>query len=304
MATKLKGKTPAEVQPGHSKILISGPPGSGKSWFATSFPNPYYIDTEGGAERKHYAARIRKAGGAYLGPEDGACDFETIISEIKTLSTEKHEYRTLIIDSITKVFQATVARKSEELGDKDAFGASKKPAIAAMRRILGWLPKLRMNVVFIAHEVAKWEGEGRDRKQVGMIPDVWEKVPYELDLTLRVQSHSRGLRTATVEKSRLLGFPEFERFELQNASGDCGYENFATRYGKDYIEAPSQPVILATPEQVAEIERILSFVKVDADEIEKKLAKYQAESWAELTKDQAALAVKWLESLIPAKAGA
>lgn len=287
MASKLKAKAPEEVKPGHAKICVYGKEGSGKSWFALSFPSAFVIDTEGGSQLAHYMQRLKKSGGVYLGPDDGACDFDVIIDQIKALATEKHSYKTLIIDSITKVYQARIARAAEELGDKDAFGASKKPAIAKMRQILAWIGKLDMNVIFVAHEVAVWGGEGKDRKQIGVGPDVWDKVPYELDLTLHVEKHSLGFRTATVDKSRLVGFPEFERFELQKGGHDTGYQNFADRYGKDYIEAPAVPVVPATPEQVAEINRILGIVKIEQETLDKWLTKANAETWADLTTAQA-----------------
>jgi adenosyl cobinamide kinase/adenosyl cobinamide phosphate guanylyltransferase len=114
------------------------------------------MDTEGGADLKHYQARLKEAGGAYMGPSDGTLDFQTVLSEIQTLATEKHPYKTLIIDSITKLYQTSISSEAEKLGDKDAFGASKKPAIAYMRRLVAWIDKLDMNVVLIAHEASEW----------------------------------------------------------------------------------------------------------------------------------------------------
>lgn len=294
--SRLKAKPPEDVKPGHSKMLLYGQPGCGKSWFALSFPRPYYIDTEGGAQLGHYMDRLKRAGGAYLGPDEGSCDFDTILAEMRTLSTEKHGFKTLIIDSLTKVYQTTIARRAEELADKDAFGASKKPAIAKMRQTLAWLPKLDMNVVFIAHEVAVWGGEGKDRKQVGVGPDIWEKVPYELDLTLRIEKVAKGSRSAVVDKSRLTGFPEFERLELQKAGADVGYENFATRYGKDFLERDAAPVVLASPAQVEEINRVLGIIKVEPEEVEKWLAKAGADRWEDVTTEQADKTIKFLQS--------
>lgn len=298
MATRLKAKPPEEVKPGHAKLVLFGKEGCGKTWFALQFPRAYMIDSEGGAKLQHYTARLKASGGSYMGPEDGACDLDLILAEIKTLATEQHTYQTLVIDSITKAYQTAIANEAVRLGDKDAFGASKKPAIGKMRQIIAWVSKLDMNVVFVAHEIALWGGEGKDRKQVGVGPDAWEKLSYELDLTLHVEKHSRGFRTATVEKSRLQGFPEFERFDLQKNGTDVGYENFAARYGKDFIEAAPEPVVLASAEQVAEIERLLSVVKIDQDTIEKWQTKANAETWAEFKADQAEGVLKFLNSKI------
>jgi hypothetical protein len=61
MATsKLKAKAPTEVKPGKTKALVFGKSGVGKTWFTLTFPAPYYIDTEGGADLRHYRERLQK----------------------------------------------------------------------------------------------------------------------------------------------------------------------------------------------------------------------------------------------------
>jgi hypothetical protein len=58
MASKLKAKAPEIVVPGKTKILVFGASGVGKTWFSLGFPNPFFIDTEGGADLKHYQERL------------------------------------------------------------------------------------------------------------------------------------------------------------------------------------------------------------------------------------------------------
>lgn len=279
--SKLKGKSPELSSPGKTKGMIYSGSGVGKTWFVTSFPKPYYLDIEGGAKLRHYKQRIKDAGGAYLGPEDGTLDFTFIIEQMQALATEKHPYKTLIVDSITKLYQTTIANEAEKLGEKDAFGASKKPAIALMRRLVNWTMRLDMNIWFVAHEATEWgiNPKNGQREEIGKIADVWDKLIYELDITL--QAVRRGpQRLAIVRKSRLTGFPDHETFPLE-------YSDFAERYGKDFIEAEAKPLELATPEQVAEIERLVSLVKIDPATIDKWKAKAGAETFAEFNTDQA-----------------
>ena len=120
------------------------------------------------------------------------------------------------------------------------------------------------------------------------MPDVWDKLPYELDLVLQVQKRGNS-RIAIVKKSRLVGFPDMDTFPLE-------YAEFAARYGKDFIEAEVKPIVLATPEQVAEIKRILELVRIDGATVEKLLSKANAESWEELETDQAAATINWLNN--------
>jgi hypothetical protein len=292
MPTKLKAKDPELTQPGKTKALIYGASGVGKTWWALSFPTPYYMDTEGGADLKHYQQRLKDAGGAYMGPGDGTLDFDTVRDQMEALATEKHGYKTLIIDSITKLYQTCIANEAERLGDKDAFGASKKPAIQNMRRLVTWAMRLDMNILFVAHEITEWGTSDKtgQRQEIGKIPDVWDKLIYELDIT--IQAIKRGpSRIALVKKSRLTGFPDGDSFPLE-------YKEFATRYGKDFIESASQPIQLASPEQVAEITRLVSVVKVDDAEVQKILVKAGAESFHELSSDNAEKTITWLKKKI------
>lgn len=288
--SKLKGRTPTEIVPGKTKGLIFGASGVGKTWFTLSFPKPYYFDTEGGADLKHYQERLKAAGGLYLGPTDGTLDFAFLIEQMQALATEKHDYKTLIIDSITKLYQSTIANEAERLGEKDAFGASKKPAIANMRRLVNWATKLDMNIWFVAHEITEWGLVNGQRQEVGKVPDVWDKLIYELHLTLLAQKRGTA-RVAIVKKSRLAGFPDGESFDLD-------YANFAERYGKDYIEAESKNIVLASTEQVKMINQLLDVVKVTAEETEKILRKASAEQWEELSDEQAAATIAWLKKKI------
>jgi hypothetical protein len=156
--TKLLAKAPKAAEPSKPKILIYGASGVGKTWTSLDFPNCYYIDTEDGANLTHYTDKLEKSGGVYMGQADGSLDFQTVIDQVKALATEDHEYKTLIIDSITKLYNTVIANEAERLGDKDAFGASKKPAIGLMRQLVNWLYRLDMNVILL---LTKSELEGR-----------------------------------------------------------------------------------------------------------------------------------------------
>lgn len=289
--SKLKAKDPITAEPSKPKMLISGAPGVGKTWFSLEFPNVYLIDTEGGANLKHYTERLKKSGGVYMGQAEGSLDPDTIIEQFTALATEKHGYKTVVLDSITKLFNTMIAKEQERLGDKDAFGASKKPAIAFMRRLVTWADRLDMNVLFVAHETPEWgvDASGQ-RTQIGVKADTWEKLAYELHLWLHVIKRGPA-RTAVVRKSRLTGFPDGEQFPLE-------YAGFAERYGKDIIDSAAKPVVVATDEQVSEITNLLANVKVDDDLVGKWFTKAGVESWQEMTGDQITGCISFLRKKI------
>ena len=289
--SKLKAKDPLTVEPTKPKFVIYSASGVGKTWFGLSFPSVYYLDTEGGASRAHYMERLSKSGGQYLGVEEGSLDFEVVIDQIKALSTEKHKFKTVVIDSISKLFNNAVASEAERLGDKNAFGADKKPAIAYMRRLVAALGRLDMNVILIAHEKAEWGMDAKgDRVELGKVADCWDKLIYELDLALHCQKRGAS-RAAVVKKSRLVGFPEGQSFPLE-------FADFADRYGKDIIEKSAQQIKLATPEQVSEINRLVDLLKIDTATVEKWLEKANAETVAEFNETQASKIIESLKSKI------
>jgi hypothetical protein len=287
--SKLVAVAPKAAEPSRPKMLIYGKEGIGKSYFAAQFPRPYFIDTEGGANRAQYTALLDAAGGAYMGPAQGSCDFETVIEQVMALAQERHPYKTLVVDSITRLFNTAIANEAERLGDKDAFGASKKPATQFMRRLINWLMRIDCSVILTAHQVDVWGLNDKGQREViGVGPDVWPKLPYELDLTINVLKVGPR-RIGKIGKSRLVDFPETNTF-------DFTYEVFAGMYGEEIIDAESKPLDLATDEQVAEIKRLLDLVKLPDGQAEKWLAAASAELWSEVEADKAVKVIAALKA--------
>ncbi len=279
MASKLKAVDPKETEPSKPKILIYGKPGVGKTWFSLDFPGVYYIDTEGGADLKHYTDKLKKSGGMYFGPDQGSLDFQTVIEQMQALATEKHAFKTVVLDSISKLFSLEIAKEAERLGDKNAFGADKKAAIAYMRKLISWLTRLDMNVILIAHEKPLWGVDSKgERSEIGVTFDAWDKLEYELHLCLNAFKVGKDHK-ARVTKTRLTGFPAAEVFALS-------YSDFATRYGKDVVEGGVKQIILATPEQLSALKSLFDVVKLPENYEELCFKKANVESWADMESDR------------------
>jgi hypothetical protein len=288
MAKALKGHDPKNIQPSKPKVLIYGAAGCGKTWTSLDFPSVYYIDTEGGADLPQYAAKLKTSKAAYMGPDDGANDFRTVIEEVQTLATTDHPYKTLVIDSFSKLFNNQLSQTAEQLEKEkkeDAFGLSKKPAIALTRRLIAWLDKLDMNVVLICHEKAQW-GDG---KQIGITFDGYEKLMYELHLCLHISKQGNS-RKAKVVKSRLEAFPDAEIF-------DWSYASFADRYGRSVMETAAKKLEMATPEQVKAYASLLDAVKVEPETLEKWAS--ACDNVAELDSVALQKRIDWLRSKLP-----
>ncbi len=288
-ARKLRGTDPKAAKATRPRILLYGRPGVGKTWASIEFPSVYYIDTEGGANREHYTDKLKRAGGLYFGPEQGSLDFDTVIEEVITLGTIEHPYRTLVIDSFSKLYNARAAQAAEKGGDD--FGRDKKEANKPTRKLIHWLNKIDMNVILICHEKDKWQ----NGSLIGQTFDGYDKLEYELDLALQIVKQ-KTKRWAKVTKSRLSQFPDEEVFPWS-------YADFAERYGRDVIEAKSTALSLATDEQVNQLTQLISVLRVEADTTGRWLEKAGVDSFAEMDRDTIAKCISHLESKLP-KTGA
>jgi hypothetical protein len=164
-----------------------------------------------------------------------------------------------------------VAQEELRLGDKDAFGASKKPATALTRQLISWIDRIDMNVILICHEKALW-GKDSDGKQsqIGTTFDGYEKLEYELNLALNIVKQGSS-RKAVVKKTRLTQFAEGSYF-------DWNYETFANLYGKERIEGVVKQIVLATEEQLEEIKILLDKIKLtDSIAADKKIAAFEGD---------------------------
>lgn len=287
--SKLKAIAPKSAEPKKPKILIYGKPGVGKTWASLDFPNVYYIDTEGGANLNHYTDKLKASGGVYMGPEQGSLDFATVIEQVQGLATEEHGFKTLVIDSVSKLFNMAIADEAERLGDKDAFGASKKPAVANMRKLVNWLSRIDMNVILISHEKTEWGLDSKgQRVEVGATFDCYDKLEYELDLCLNIVK-AGATRNARVRKSRLTGFPDASVFPWS-------YVEFSKLYGKDIIEKKTEALVLATKEQLAEVEKLLKVVKLPDGQEDKWLKQKNVDGWDEMDTTSIAKAIEHIKN--------
>lgn len=280
----LKAKQPEDVIPSKPKFMISGESGVGKTYFSLSFPRPYLIDCESGANRQQYQDLLKKAKGAYFGKEEGSQDFKAVIEEVKQLTTTKHDYKTLIIDSFTYLYMLE-ASEAESKGGSD-FGRDKKMANIPTRQLISVLEKCDMNIILVCHSKIKWERRGKDIIDAGTTFDGYDKLEYILDLWINIL---KGGKTFEVKKSRVLGLKQGDSYPLT-------YDEFAGLYGKEVVEREAIPVQLATAEEVSRLMTLIEGLKVDQDQQEKWMKKCGVDEYIEMSSEQINSLIKHCET--------
>jgi hypothetical protein len=180
------------------KVLAYGGPGTGKTWFALTFPAVAVLDTEGGTE-------------LYGGRDDifpfhvvRAKDYQGVMATLDWIAEDNgHTYDTLVVDPVTVLYQ--VLQEAAERRSAAGDGAIDGRGWGEIRRMLNALYvrllNLPLHVVIVARQKDLYDRDGSDLLRVGVGPDSDRQAPYLFDVVLRFE-HTNGQRCAVVEKDR------------------------------------------------------------------------------------------------------
>lgn len=291
----LRGKKPQEITK-RLKAFFYGNAKVGKTTAAIQFPKPYIIDTERGCENKKYSKLIDDSGGAIFQTQD----FQEIINEIKSLLSVKHEYKTLVIDSLTPLYNNLVDKCADEIRRKSLeknkndditgteFGRHISEANKRMKRLIDLLYRLDMNVIITSHAKEQYNNK---MEIIGTTFDCFKKMDYMFDLILEIQKRSPTKRVAIVKGSRFDEFKELDTF-------DFNYEEIAKRYGTEILEKDSVAENLATKNQVEDLLRLIDLLKVPEETVQKWLDKANSETIEEMNMEAIQKCIDYLKSKI------
>lgn len=149
--------SPAERQRGIFATIV-GEAGLGKTSLASLFPSPVFICTEDGLQSVSDREDVKAF------PLCGTTN--DVFNAVQALGTEEHEFKTVIIDSITQF--ATIAEHEIVEADGKAksinqacggYGAGQSASAEVHRKLRSWFERLqetkKMNVIVIAHAEAE-----------------------------------------------------------------------------------------------------------------------------------------------------
>lgn len=281
----LRAKKP-QVKEARLKVLLYADKGAGKTHFCCSFPETYYIDTEGLEDYPHLVGMLERNGGdiVYLN------EITEIIKEVETLLSTKHKYKTLVIDSISFPYAWLAQAEAERLAKKSPategteFGANLAKAKRLTFQLGILLSRLDMNVIVVSHERAKFI----DNKDAGKTFDVNDKLAYSLGAVwnLRLQGKARKL---FIEKSRYSELTTGDYIDFDN-----GYETIKNLFGENIFVREVKVEKLITKEQISELNRLMALLNIGEDKLTKLLTNAKASSIEQISESFAQAAINKL----------
>lgn len=294
----LKAVKPEAIQK-RLKLFLYGPAGVGKTTAAIQFPNAVVIDMEKGTE--NYSKTIAKSGSIVLQTTNP----DEVKAEIKTLLTEKHPYKTLIIDPMTAFYNALQEKwsrifekhaTSEKQAELQDFGMRYWGRVKSeYKSVQRMLMALDMNILVTSHQKDIY---GAGMSKIGVGPDSMKGDEYFFDYVFQLQADKdKKARMANTVKERAeIGANKFpDQFVWS-------YDNFLKFYGRDIIEKDSEPIKLAKADHVAKIKSLLEVVRIPDEEINKWLNKAAVDTWEEMQEKDIEKCIKHVESKLPKSA--
>lgn len=101
---------------------------------------------------------------------------------MRALLSEKHPYRTLVLDPITTVYDDLVDKCAKQHGEE--WGKHYREAGKVMKQLRNLLLRLDMSVVVTAHNKPEY---GDDMKKIGSTFDGWKKLDFAFDLVIELR---------------------------------------------------------------------------------------------------------------------
>jgi hypothetical protein len=267
------------------KLFMFGPAGVGKSTAAIQFPNSYIIDCERGTE--NYDKLVADSGSVVF----QTTDIHEVIAEVKSLLTERHDFRTLVIDPITVPYNDLLEKCELKVGTD--FGRHYAEANKTMKRLANLIMSLDMNVVVTAHAKTEY---GPNLTKLGYTFDGWRQLDYWFDLVIELARKGKK-RFAKVVKTRVDKFPDEDVFEWS-------YDAIKKRSDVATLEKEAKAVELAAPEQVAQLKELLNIVRLPDGTTEKWLAKAGVETFEDMPADIMQKCIEYVKGRIPRTAAA
>lgn len=279
----LRGVKPAAVKK-RLKIFIYGVAKIGKSTASISFPAPYWIDTEMCADKQLYVEQLEKQNGLVFQTQD----IDEVITEVTSLIKVKHQFKTLIIDSFTIIYNDALHKAELKVGSE--YGRHINEANKKVKHLLNLLLRIDMNVIITSHSKVEYAS---NMTVIGNTFDCYRKLDYLFDLIIEVQKQGND-RIAVIRGTRFQEFKQNDRFPF------C-YAEIESRYGRENLERNTISEKLSNTDQIIELNDLINSLSIQPSTQQKWLDKANAESFSEMLSDDIQKCIDYLKKMLPTK---
>lgn len=230
------------------KALIYGPSGAGKTVFTGTAEKAIYASAEGGllsiADKNPQFTEIKS--------------LKDLVDLYSYLSTEKHEYETLVIDSITEIneiIKMEIERKTGHTMQLQDWGELAKKLRDTFRKFRD----LPMNVIFIAQEAYITDEDkikkvvpslnGKAATEIAYFMDIVGYINIEADGSRWIETASNKKlltkdRTGLIGNDTPMNFVEWRKRASAIKTGD---QKIKADYTAPAIASKAKPQITETP---------------------------------------------------------
>lgn len=276
------------------KMIVFGKAGSGKSHFAARFPDSIYVDTEGLVKYQKFR-RMAEKNNVLM---NELYNLDEIIELVKELLTQEHEFKTIIIDSLSNIFKLECELEAQRLGKlakqkgKDdtegtEFGRNKSVPKRKILFLVNLLSRLDMNVIVTCHPKTKHANGSEIGDDQDVSVDIEHALGTKIEMNYRGSFPSKGV----VIKSRFDEVPQGEIIDMT-------YAWFVKAMGEDIFTHSAKPVELATQEQIDKLKKLIHAFDVPVETVNKWLTKAKSSELSEMTSEQVGACIEMLEKRI------
>lgn len=266
-------------------MLAAGESGSGKSFWVANLKNALIFDTDIGGGLTYADERITRNGSERI-------EVGSYLEVIEEMNKRKKnlDITTLAIDHLSTLHQEAVLRYNPTL-IKD-FGSAADKAAKEWRKIRELVRWGDYNLVCTAHLKGKWEND----KAIGEQADAAKKIEGDFHVVLHVHNTGGNVYPKNAEVMKWRRDPEDKRGKVP-AIFPFTMEEFLKIHGAS-MEGKRHEILMATPEQISELNRLLGVVKLPEGTAEKWLAKAKAESFEEMTQEIIVKCIDYARKLV------
>ncbi len=265
-------------------LLVAGESGTGKSFFVGNLKNARIYDTDIGGGLSYLDERIARNGSTRI--EVGS--YPEIMEDLKRHRSELKTITTLAIDHLSTLQAEAVLRHNPHMSDD--FGRSYDRATREWKKLREVARWGDFNLVCTAHMKSKYESN----KVTGITTDASKNVEADFFTVLYLQQTTEYPSLARVKKWRR--DPEDLRGMIPSTF-EFTLSKFMALHGVP-LDTPRVELKLASPAQVAELERLLNVVKLPEDTVQKWLTKAKAESFDEFSEDTILKCIAYLNDTV------